>query len=225
MPVLEFPKRHARTSAGSCRASGALAAQAVIIRAVIPAWTARSVAKIGAHHSAGILSRCHHFDTAEAPAPMSDAMPSREGQSSISVRNVVGAVMPNPLRQSVLNGKANVSADCGRLLGQTVLVDKGIASSQFQADFLGRTVAARKLRYASGREMAAALGWGEDQQPTYSKYESRTPLPHYLISQFCRITGVRVEWLVTGEGPGPAWQPVYPAAKPRRKGRRAARAA
>lgn len=133
--------------------------------------------------------------------------------------------MSEHLRQFVLNGKTIMSGDCGEPLGQPVLMNKAQARSKFQADFLGRTLAARKLKYESGREMAVALGWGAEQQATYSKYESRTPLPHYLIPQFCKICAVKVEWLVTGEGPGPAWQPVMPAKKSRVKKAKKLRAA
>lgn len=34
----------------------------------------------------------------------------------------------------------------------------------------------------------------------YYKYEKRSPLKQHLIAPFCQITGIRVEWLLTGEG-------------------------
>lgn len=77
--------------------------------------------------------------------------------------------------------------------------------SEIEADFIGRTIAARKLKFESQQEMADALGLA---QPTYAKNEKRSPLPHYLIERFSQICGVRVEWLITGKGPGPAWQRV-----------------
>lgn len=88
---------------------------------------------------------------------------------------------------------------------------------EFLADFLGRTTAARKLKFKTQWEMAEALGMGREQQSTYSKWESRSPLSHHLIQQFCRICDVRVDWLLTGDGPGPAWQPVIPEEKVSRK--------
>lgn len=109
-----------------------------------------------------------------------------------------------------------MSDDHRRYIGQSVLMQKMQARSKFLSDFLGRTKAARELRFEAGREMAQALGWGDDAQATYSKYETRSPLPHYLIAQFCKILGVRVDWLMTGEGPGPAWEPV-PLEKKTRK--------
>jgi len=37
----------------------------------------------------------------------------------------------------------------------------------------------------------------------YQKYEIRTPMPHYLIERFARITGASIDWLITGKGKGP----------------------
>lgn len=74
--------------------------------------------------------------------------------------------------------------------------------SDIEADLIGRTIAARKLKFDSQQEMAEALGLS---QPTYAKYEKRSPLQFYLTERFCQICGVRVDWLITGKGPGPAW--------------------
>ena len=65
------------------------------VSALTLALIAVSVARIGAHHSAGTLSRCHHFDTADDLAPISAAIPSREDQSSIRARNeLIWSAMP-----------------------------------------------------------------------------------------------------------------------------------
>jgi transcriptional regulator with XRE-family HTH domain len=77
--------------------------------------------------------------------------------------------------------------------------------SDIEADFIGRTIAARKLQFETQQEIAAVLGL---TQPTYAKYEKRSPLPFYLMERFCQICQVRAEWLITGKGPGPAWQRV-----------------
>lgn len=217
--LLQFP-RHVRASAGSFRTSAAgRAAQSVIIWAVTPAWPARSVDRIGDHHSAGILSRCHHFDTAGALAPMSDAMPSLDGQSSISERNDVGFVMANHLRQSVLNGKTNVSRACGRSLGQNVLMDRPQSESEYKAAFLGRVRAARKSRFKAQEDLCEVLGLA---QPKYGKYEVRSLMPHSLVPRFCLACGVSTDWLFGLKGAaGPAWEPVYAVPKPRKAPRRA----
>jgi hypothetical protein len=97
--------------------------------------------------------------------------------------------------------------------------------SEFLAGFLGRTVAARKIKFNSQAEICIALGWTEEDQATYGKYETRTPLPHNLISQFCAICGVSVDWLITARGKGPVWQPVFASGKTRKKPKKIVRAA
>jgi len=66
---------------------GARAARSISVSGLTRDLIAVSVERIGAHHSAGTLSRCHHLDTADDLAPISAAIPSREGQSSIRARN------------------------------------------------------------------------------------------------------------------------------------------
>jgi transcriptional regulator with XRE-family HTH domain len=45
-------------------------------------------------------------------------------------------------------------------------------------------------------EMADLLGVPADR---YRKYESRSPLPHYLIGKFCRVVGCDLEHLILGK--------------------------
>ncbi len=75
---------------------------------------------------------------------------------------------------------------------QNFLVDKE-AASEFAAKFVRRTADARDKAGFTQDEMADYL---DISQSTYSKYEIRTPLPHRYILQFCRRTGVSVEWLL-----------------------------
>src|SRR5229473_6292126 len=98
---------HARASIGT------RAAKAVRAAASSPAPRAISVAKTADHHSAGTLSRCHHLETAEALAPMSAAIASREGQRSMMDWKDDKSVMPNPIRPIVLNCKDKLSGDMG----------------------------------------------------------------------------------------------------------------
>jgi hypothetical protein len=62
--------------------------------------------------------------------------------------------------------------------------------------FIERTKVARKARFAAAREMAKALGIDKER---YAKYETRSPLPHQYVEQFCLIAGVSIEWLFTGQ--------------------------
>lgn len=57
----------------------------------------------------------------------------------------------------------------------------------------------RELRLSRGwtaEQMAIALGVPPDR---YRKYESRSPLPAYLIERFAIIVGQDVEYVVTGK--------------------------
>jgi hypothetical protein len=70
--------------------------------------------------------------------------------------------------------------------------------------FIRRTRAAREARYDTQSPMLTIL---ELPQGTYKQYETRTPLPHRYIPKFCAACGVTMEWLLTGEGKGPAVMP------------------
>jgi hypothetical protein len=156
-----------------------------------------------------MLSRCHHLETAGAPAPRSAAIASREGHSSMMDRNEAKSVMPNPLRQLVLKGKDILSADMGIIQRHNVLMSKAQPDSQFKSLFLARTALAReKAGYTQG-SMAEALGM---EQSKYSKYEVRTELPHHLIIPFCSLCDVSPAWLFTA---------VVEAREPRPRRRRA----
>ena len=75
---------------------GVRAAKSMRVSALTFSLKAVSVAKIGAHHSAGMLSRCHHFETADDLASISAAIASLVSQSSINARNeVICRVIPS----------------------------------------------------------------------------------------------------------------------------------
>lgn len=199
--VIRFVRRHARTSAtGRDSTTGTRAAHSVIKFAVAPAALARSVIKIGAHHSAGMLSRCHHFETAEAPAPMSAAMLSREDQSSMIERNEVRSDMPSHLGHLVLKRKAILSCDYDSAFGKNTAMPERMSETEEKAAFIRRVKIAREARFPTQTPMLTLL---EIEQGTYKQYETRTPLPHRLIPKFCAACGVSLEWLLTGEGQGP----------------------
>ena len=203
MGIIVQLKDHARASIG------ARAARAVRASASRPAPSATTVDKIGNHHSAGTLSRCHHLETAEALAPMSAAIVSREGQSSMMERNDANSVMANPIRPIVLNCKDKLSSDVGITSGHNVLMSKKLADSEFRRAFLARTAAAREKANYTQETMAAALGM---EQSKYSKYESRSTLPHALMVQFCTLCHIDMAWLYTAAI-------EIPAAKPKRRRR------
>jgi transcriptional regulator with XRE-family HTH domain len=58
-----------------------------------------------------------------------------------------------------------------------------------------RIKALRESRGWTQQGMAIALGIPFER---YSKYESRSPLPGYLIEQFSQIVGYDVDYVLTG---------------------------
>ena len=217
--VVCFP-HHARASMTS------RAASAVRISAVTPFCEASSVERTDDHHSAGILSRCHHLETVEAPAPASAAMASRESQSSMIFRKDDKSLMSSNLGHLVLKCKANLSLDVSRALGHTVRMPENETEAQFKQEFTGRVKAARQALGWKQWQMANALDMTQDK---YKQYEGRSLLPHYLIGRFCLITRIDPNWLMTGHGEKPlqplkavTHEPAPPVVKVKTKRRKRA---
>ena len=188
--IIRF-QNHARTSAGS------RAAKAVSFSALKPADAALSVARTEDHHSAGILLRWPHFVTRGTVVPTSDAIASREGQSSMIERNDVICVMPPLIGQSVLKGKAILSLDDKLSLGHTVRMAETDAEVQYKLEFRARVKESRVAAKLKQWQIAETLGMTQDK---YKQYETRSLLPHHLIGRFCVICHVNPEWLITGHG-------------------------
>lgn len=93
-----------------------------------------------------------------------------------------------------------------------------LTPAEFDELFVARTRALRELKGWTALEMATALGIPADR---YRKYETRTPMPHDLLDRFAMITGVSVEFLITGrrvKGKGP--YPDVPGPQDRERMRR-----
>lgn len=210
MPNVVHFSRHARSSA-DCSLSGTRAAKSVRRSAVRLASIAVLDDRSSDHHSLGMLSRCHHLLTCDGVAPVSAAIASRVSQNSMMDRKEVISVIEDTLRQYVLKRKSIVSHDCGELLGQNVFMDEKISASEYKAGFLGRVKAARESRFEAAIDLCIAM---DLKQPTYSKYEVRSLMPHSLIPRFCAACGVTADWLFTAKGAGPLWKPVYSSTKP-----------
>jgi DNA-binding XRE family transcriptional regulator len=69
---------------------------------------------------------------------------------------------------------------------------KATTPGQFKRDFCKRLAAARVMRGYDQAEFAKLLGLLPN---TYSKYERRSLLPHYLVAQACEILEVDVSYL------------------------------
>jgi len=204
MGVLIWPLRfHARASTTS------RAAKAVSKSAVTPPLTAVSVESRADHHSAGIASLCHHFDTVQAPAPgISEAIASREGQSSIIFWNEVKSDMAPVLGQLVLNCKDILALDAKKLIGHTVRMADSDVKAQYEQEFIERVKAARIATGKKQWQVAELMGIKQDQ---YKHYEVTTGngrvIPHHLIGRFCLICNIDPNWLLTGKGTKPMQPP------------------
>jgi transcriptional regulator with XRE-family HTH domain len=78
-----------------------------------------------------------------------------------------------------------------------------ITPEEFDALYIARVKALRQLRGMTAGQMSTLLGVPAER---YRKYETRTPMPHALMEHFALITGVSVEFLLTGRrvaGKGP----------------------
>lgn len=78
---------------------------------------------------------------------------------------------------------------------------KDTTSSAYKDEFTARVKALREGMYHSNgkqwtaADMAFALGIDAE---TYRKYERRSFLPHEHLKRFAMVTGVSVEYLITG---------------------------
>jgi len=171
---------------------------------VTPASFAAGSATILDHHSGGMLRRCHHFVTTHSPAPTSARNASRVGQSSMIERNEGRSDMADTLGRPVPKVKANLSRDFPGETGQIVLMarEKRSEDDIWREGFRKRLAEARRPR--TQETMGDLLGIGRD---AYAKYEAKTTdtrqtgFPIRLIPLFCKICGIRMEWLINGELP------------------------
>lgn len=198
--LVQFPGkrvRHGRASAAT------RAASMVIIEAFKPAAWATAVSKTVDHQSAGMLSRCHHLETREGLAPMSNAMASFEAQSSIIPRNVVGSDMTNDLGRFVLNGKDVLSCDYDGDRLQNGCMAERLSETEETLAFIRRVREAREAKFSTQKPVYSFLGIPQDQYKHYELTNGKgRPLPRRYIPKFCIVTEVAMEWLLTGEGKG-----------------------
>ena len=72
-----------------------------------------------------------------------------------------------------------------------------LLEAAFNEAYRARLRALRDERGWTAEEMAGALGIPADR---YRKYESRSPLPPYLIERVALVFDTGVEYIVTGRG-------------------------
>ena len=198
------------------------AARATNISALRPALRATEVAKIGAHHSAGMDLRSSHLRIVSGFADMSEASAKREGHSPITSLNDFGASdMPDVIVQSVLHRKSEMSYDIQNPPLDNWSMDRMTESEETDA-FIGRTKQAREAKFTTQKPVYEFLGV---KQSHYKHWETKRPMPRRFIPKFCTICEISMEWLLTGEGEGPQAIPVAPSPIKRTSKRPRARAA
>jgi plasmid maintenance system antidote protein VapI len=194
--IIQFLARHAR--APTTTPSMLRAAKPASTSAVKPLSLARSVAKTEAHHSAGILFRRNHLITAQLPAPKSDAIASREGQSSITDRNEVKSDMTVIMGLIVPQCKAKMSHDYSVSAGHYVPMtedDEKIAESAWRDAFIERLKKVKGSR--SQADMADLLDITRDR---WNKIINRgDAVPTRLLPRLAKIGAVSLEWLIEGD--------------------------
>jgi transcriptional regulator with XRE-family HTH domain len=67
---------------------------------------------------------------------------------------------------------------------------------QFDNAFCARVQELREGKGWVAEQMATALGIPVDR---YRKYETRSPMPHYLIPQFAQVVDRSIEYVMTGK--------------------------
>ena len=73
--------------------------------------------------------------------------------------------------------------------GKISVMNGRVSESAYNKALAEKVKSARKLSPHSPREIADMLGISLDQ---YYRYESRTPMPPYLIPAFCKITDIKM---------------------------------
>lgn len=100
------------------------------------------------------------------------------------------------------NVKDNVSRANPSAVGKNRLMATSNAELTFNQELCARVRALRDAKDWSQEQMAIALGVPVER---YRKYETRSPLPSYLMERFALITDCTVEHLLTGKStPKPA---------------------
>lgn len=142
---------------------------------------------------------------------MSEAIASREGQSSIIFWNEVKSDIAPNLGQLVLKRKDNLALDAKKLIGHTVRMADSDAKAQYEQEFIERVKAAR---IATGKKQWQVAELMDIKQDTYKHFETGRVIPHHLIGRFCLICSVDPNWLITGKGAKPMQPPHLVDAEP-----------
>lgn len=206
--VLEFPHRRPLEGGGAESDTNR--------SAVIPLERACLLLSKEPHHFDGMLSRVYHLRARKIGTPTSLAITSGDDQQTSTMSRKDLGVMAPTIRLAGLKSKPILSkARLAKIL-HNCLMDKPLSGSRVFLDaFTLRVYSARESSGLTQEEMAHLL---QTSQPTYSKYEGRSLMPHRHIWAFCLACKVSIEWLMTGQGKG---VPLLARPKPeKRRGRK-----
>jgi len=98
--------------------------------------------------------------------------------------------------QIVPTVKDNVSRDSSGLFPHNRRMEIWLSEAQFNDELCARVQRLRKERGWTQQQMAAAIG---SQFETYKKYETRSPIPIYLVPRFAQIVDRSVAYVITGK--------------------------
>jgi DNA-binding XRE family transcriptional regulator len=98
--------------------------------------------------------------------------------------------------QTVPYVKAIVSRDTARLFCENRRMSEWPDEAEFNHHFLERIARLRIERGWTQEQMATAIGVPHER---YKKYETRSPMPIYLLPRFAMQVDRSVEYLVTGK--------------------------
>jgi hypothetical protein len=187
--VINWPGR-GRSSCPAGRSAGSVTRERGRLASVVP-LRSRGPTTQGGFVPAGTTSQ--PFDVADqglGPSrpvtPKSDLCPEalafRElimDDKSMQAWTNLQLTLPEPIRKIRVVGRPNEPS----------------SPAAYRAAFFKRVRTARELYSDSPQDMAKVLGIPAG---TYTRYETRTMLPHHLVPRFCQITGVTPEWLFFG---------------------------
>lgn len=97
--------------------------------------------------------------------------------------------------QIVPTVKDNMSRDSNFALRHNRTMDLWLDEAQFNDEICARIQRLREEREWNQRQMAAAIGVPFER---YKKYETRSPMPPYLIPRFAQIVDRSMSYILTG---------------------------
>ena len=138
-----------------------------------------------------------HFRKASALTPSWEAMSLISCQRSIRCSVCQFGPKINTNLSQVVNDEMRHGVLMARAKNMSHAIDAS-KEAVFNLEYIARVKALREELGWTSNQMAIALGVPHDR---YRKYESRSPMPVYLIESFTNLTRVDIHYLITGRPP------------------------